>query len=484
MAEATVTTVDQKTNDKPKKQKPDEKKPADKKVIIKWIITVLVPIIIFMIPTGDAFTGTMKAFLVLTSLFIFLIAFELVPTMMASVALPFGYLMFGVSEGSVIYGAWHDAMPWMFLAIFIIAGTFSRIGLINRVAYFCISKIGGGYKGLCAAVLITGILLSVVLPGGNAHVPLVFCVYGICLAMGWGKGPNKEATVLMMFTLLGTYSAIKFILNPYMYLIEGLGAPYELGDDMNFFTYLYHNWIYVVWIVLVAVLIYKLIGPKGEMPSRNYFKEKYQEMGKLSSDEKRGAICALILVALIMTTSLHGISMSWCFVIVAFIMFLPGLKVATEDDIKGANYSIVFFVAACMSIGDVGASVGFGQLIANSILPFMHGISDTGFYLVVLLIGGLGNFVLTPLAILATFTGPVTQLAAELGINHLSTWYTLSVSTNLLALPYEYVAYLFTYSFGLMTMKDFVKVYSIKSILLILFTLFIAVPWWKFVGIV
>lgn len=473
-----------KTGAKSEKKKPDEKKPVTKSYIIKWIIAVLVPLIIFMVPTGDAFTGTMKAFLVLTSLFILLIAFELMPTMIPSIMLPFGYLMFSVSEPEVIYAAWHDAMPWMFLAIFIIAGVFTRVGLINRVAYWCISKIGGGFKGLCAAILIAGILLSIVLPGGNAHAPLIFCVFGICIAMGWGKGPNKEATVLMMLVLLGTYSTTKFILNPYMYLIEGLGAPYELGDDMNFFTYLYHNWIYLVWIVIAAVLIYKLIGPKGEMHSKEYFKEKYREMGKLSTDEKKAAICALILVALVMTTSLHGIAMGWCFVIAAFIMFLPFIKVANEDDIKGVNYSIVFFVAACMCIGDVGSSVGFGQLIANTIVPYMHGISDTGFFLIVLLIGGLGNFVLTPLAILATFTGPITQIAAELGINHLSAWYTLSVSTNLLMLPYEYIAYLFTYSFGLMTMKDFVKVYSIKSILLILFTLFIAVPWWKFVGIV
>lgn len=459
------------------------KKPVDKKYVIKWLITVIVPLIIFLIPVSGGFTLQMKEFLIITAFAILLIAFELVPVMVSSIFLPFAYLMFGVAEPEAIYGAWHDAMPWMFLSIFLIANVFTRVGLIDRVAFFCISKIGGGFKGLAAAILVAGVLLSIVLPGGNAHAPLLFCVLGICGAMGWAKGPNKEATVLMMFVLLGTYSSMKFLLHPYMYLIEGLGAPYTL-DGINFLTFLYHNWIFIIWFVIAAVLIYKLVGPKGEMPSKEYFKEKYHAMGKMSSDEKKAALAALILVVLVLTVSLHGIAMGWCFVIGALIMYLPFIKVATEDDIKKINYSMVFFVAACMCIGDVGTSVGFGQLIAETILPYMHGIGTTGFFLVVLLLGGLGNFVLTPLAILATFTGPVTALAAELGINHLSTWYTLALSTNLLALPYEYIAYLFTYSFGLMTMKDFIKVYSIKSVLLIIFTLLVALPWWRFVGIV
>ena len=298
--------------------------------------------------------------------------------------------------------------------------------------------------------------------------------------MGWGK--SKEATVLMMYVLLGTYTTIKFFLSPYLFLTAKLGAPYELGE-MNFFTFLYHNWIFTIWLVLAAILIYKLIGPEGNMPSKDYFKEKYAEMGKMSSDEKKASVIALVLVALIMTTSIHGIPMGWCFVLMACVMYLPFIRVANEDDIKDVRYSIVFFVAACMTIGNVGTEVGVGQLIANAILPYMHGIGETTFMFLVLVLGGLGNFVLTPLAILATLTAPITQLAAELGIPHLPVWYTLMTSTNLIVLPYEYIAYLFTFSFGLMSMKDFIKVYSIKSICLIIFTLVVALPWWRFIGI-
>lgn len=96
---------------------------------------------------------------------------------------------------------------------------------------------------------------------------------------------------------------------------------------------------------------------------------------------------------------------------------------------------------------------------------------------------GVRQFCRVNLENIATLTAPITQIAVDLGINHLPVWYTLSVSTNLFILPYEYVAYLFMFSFGLMELKEFVKVYSVKSLLLVLFTLFVALPYWRFIGL-
>ena len=156
----------------------------NKGLVLKWLITVIVPIIIWMIPVTEAFTPQIKTFLVITVFSIFTIAFELMPTIVPSIFMPMLYLLFGVAPAATIYSSWADVMPWMFLGILTIANTFQRVGLVDRIAYWCITKIGGGFKGLAIAVLIAGILLSVVLPGGNAHAPLIFCVYGICLAMG------------------------------------------------------------------------------------------------------------------------------------------------------------------------------------------------------------------------------------------------------------------------------------------------------------
>ena len=175
--------------------------------------------------------------------------------------------------------------------------------------------------------------------------------------------------------------------------------------------------------------------------------------------------------------------MGWCFVIIACLMYFPFINIATADDVKNANFSMVFFVAACMTIGNVATASGIGNLITSLVVPHLGDLGETGFFFLVLMLGFLGNFVMTPLAIIATLTAPITQIAVDLGINHLPVWYTLSISTNLFVLPYEYVAYLFMFSFGLMELKDFVKVYSVKSCLLVLFTLFVALPYWRLIGL-
>lgn len=90
---------------------------------------------------------------------------------------------------------------------------------------------------------------------------------------------------------------------------------------------------------------------------------------------------------------------------------------------------------------------------------------------------------MTPFALLAALSAPLTQLSINMGINYLPVWYTLYHSTSLFILPYEYVAYLFMFSFGMMKTKDFIKVYSAKSICLVIFILVIAIPYWKLIGI-
>ncbi len=449
-------------------------------LVIKWLLTVIIPASFLLIPSSEIFTDRMRLFLIITIFSIMIIAFEFMNVMIPSIFLPLAYLLFNVAPSEVVYSAWSNALPWMFIAVFTIANTFERIGLIERIAYWCVVKIGGGFKGLAISVLAAGLILSLVLPGGNAHAPLLFFVYGICRAMGWGK--SKEATVLFMFVSLGTYTTIKFFLNPYIYLIANMQKVAELGP-MTFFKYLGHNAIYLLWFVIAAVVIYKMLNPEGKMKSKDYFREHYQSLGKMKTDEKKAILVALLLVALIMTISYHKIEMGWCFVIIACLMYFPFINIATADDVKNANFSMVFFVAACMTIGNVATASGIGNLITSLVVPHLGDLGETGFFFLVLMLGFLGNFVMTPLAIIATLTAPITQIAVDLGINHLPVWYTLSISTNLFVLPYEYVAYLFMFSFGLMELKDFVKVYSVKSCLLVLFTLFVALPYWRLIGL-
>ena len=102
---------------------------------------------------------------------------------------------------------------------------------------------------------------------------------------------------------------------------------------------------------------------------------------------------------------------------------------------------------------------------------------------IVWLVGFLVNFVLTPLAACGALSGPLTQIAVDLGINPLVMIYTLIGSMDQLLLPYEYVSYAIFFAFGLMSTKDFAKFMAAKACCHFIFILIILIPWWKLIGL-
>lgn len=455
-------------------------KPGNRIQAMKWAAVLVLTAITLLIPVNEIYTVSLRSFFALTVFCIMLIAFDLMPTTIPCILLPVAYVIAGVAPGEVVFNGWAKSTPWMFLSVFIIANALTRVGLLERIAYGAISRIGGSFKRLSVLIIGLGLLLSLALPGGNAHVPLFFFVLGVCQAMGWKK--SRETALLLIYTYLGTYTTIKFFLNPYIYLIVNMQQSARL-EQMSFFLYLRDNAVFLIWLVLAAVLAYRMLKPEGKMHSRDYFKEKYHSLGAMTSDQKRAVFLTLLLLTMIMTTNIHHIEMGWCFLLICCLMYFPGIGFGTKEDIQKANYGMVFFVAVCMSIGSVGVAVGLGDMVSAILKPYIAQIGVNGFFLVILLMGFLGLFIMPPLAVLAVFTAPLTQIAVELDIHPLPVWYTISISTNLIVFPYEYIAYKFGYSYNLIEMKNFVRFYLVKSFLLIVFTMIIAIPYWRIIGI-
>ena len=55
------------------------KKNHDRVALIGWIVSILVPVIVSLLPVSGIFTGSLKTFFVITLFVILIIAFELLP---------------------------------------------------------------------------------------------------------------------------------------------------------------------------------------------------------------------------------------------------------------------------------------------------------------------------------------------------------------------------------------------------------------------
>lgn len=203
----------------------------------------------------------------------------------------------------------------------------------------------------------------------------------------------------------------------------------------------------------------------------------------MSRDEKIGAAFTIALIVFMMTGNIHGIALDWGFIVLPWLMFFPGIRIATEEDVKGVDWSMVFFCIACLSIGTVSSYLGIGELVAKLLVPVLSDMNSSVVLVAIyVLVAGL-NFLLTPLAILAGFSEPIAQIAAGLGMNPVGAMYTMFMGADQVLLPYEYLTYMIFYSFGLIKLVDFMKILGFKMIAATVVLVAVMIPWWHIVGV-
>ena len=144
---------------------------------------------------------------------------------------------------------------------------------------------------------------------------------------------------------------------------------------------------------------------------------------------------------------------------------------------------MIFFASACIAIGTGAAKLGIGTLFSTMVTPILAPLPASIATLCVFLLGTLLNFFMTPLAFLAGFSTPITQIAVDLGLNPAGPLFMLNFACDAIFLPYEYVPYLIAYSFGVISMQDFLKLNVLKFILVTIGLLVLMLPYWMLVGL-
>ena len=178
-----------------------------------------------------------------------------------------------------------------------------------------------------------------------------------------------------------------------------------------------------------------------------------------------------------------GVDANLLFALAPWMLLLPGINVASMESVRTLNWQNVFFIAGCMAIGTVAASLGIGGIIAQFATPFMVNASSFGFFSVVFAITFVLNFFMTPLAIWSLMTVPLCQIALDIGMNIRPVCYALVMCSEAIILPYEYVPYLIVYSFGMISMGDFVKLNVMRCVLYFIGFLALLLPYWMLIGI-
>lgn len=447
---------------------------------IKWAIALFLPLCVFLVPTSVTFTADMRLFFVITGIGILMMALDLIEMVVPALMLPVFYIVTGLASPAEVFNPWLGTNPWLNLFGLMFASILLSTGLLTRAAYFCIVKAGATYKGILYGLMVVGFLFALIIPS-NALVPLATISFSICKALDLGKSKESAGIMLTGFFAAVVPGHLFYSFNFAMF--EGPGMAVT-DVSIPWLTYTFQNLMIIPYCFILVFIILKVIKPNMNIKNKSYFVEKCKELGQWSTGERKGAILAMVLLALLVTSSLHGVQPAWLFALLVTASFLPGITIGTKETLSTINYSFIFLIAGCMSIGEVSAVLGIGTWLADMILPLVSGSHLYVFLIAAWLLVVLLNFLLTPVAIASVVSVPLTQIAVELSLNPHIVYYVLMQASNQVVFPYEWPWAFLVFSFGLIPLKCFIKTFSVIMVFNFIYVMAVMVPYWYLIGLI
>ena len=449
---------------------------------IKWAITIVVTLIILMIPTNDVYTRQMSLFFASTVFALFMMAFEFFDPIVVSIIMPMSWVALGVTNAAGAMSGWTNTIMYMVVGAYFLANALGESGLLKRIALLIIAKTGGKWLGLLFGVFLAGVVVSI-LTFGLSYIILATLCIGIIKSLEL-KVPSKASAMICFACMLGCCSSRCFIYAPSTYaVVIAQGQLIDPAFNITAIQAFTHNFPMFIVSVITLLIVYKLWKTDASLQSADYFRNELATMGKMGKTEKKTAVFLVIFFAMLLTGPWTGVDANLLFALAPWMLLLPGINVASMESVRTLNWQNVFFIAGCMAIGTVAASLGIGGIIAQFATPFMVNAISFGFFSVVFAITFVLNFFMTPLAIWSLMTVPLCQIALDIGMNIRPVCYALVMCSEAIILPYEYVPYLIVYSFGMISMGDFVKLNVMRCVLYFIGFLALLLPYWMLIGI-
>lgn len=447
----------------------------------KWMLTVVG----ILLPLAFPLPLNYQLFLCITLWAIFMWAFDLINYAVAAIVLPVLYIVFGVSDASTAFSGWLSTSGWITLGGLLFGTAFMRSGLARRLAFKMISLTSGSLRGVVIALTLTCLIITPVIPSVMGKIVLMVPIaIEICNALGLKKGDHTAGALIMVvfFALWSPKMAFPtastdailatgILVDQYQYDITWLGWAADMFIPALLWTFLS---VGLVW----------FLKPARVTLNKQESVQRYRDLGPMSGQEKKLTVMMLVVVALLATEQLHGINPAYVLVIAAAVCFVPRIGVLETDDFKRTDLSVVFFLAGAVSIGAVASQLGITENVVNAIQPALSDHSNFALVMMLYVFSIAANFLLNPMALIATLLGPVTELCMQLGYSPVLGGYSMIMGFNQALLPYEIAPFMLIYSYGYLKMKPTIKIMAIRIAAGIAFTALVTYPYWYVIGLV
>ena len=452
--------------------------------LVQWAINLGIPVLIKLFGPQMGLTPVMATFFAFTAWAILSWIMATLPENLVAILLPALYVISQVGTGKEVFAPWGSSIPWLIIGGMIMGMIMMQTGLSKRIALWSIRTAGLSFTRVLIGLMLAGVIISPFVPSvmGKSAIVSVICL-GICQALKLAPGSREGATVFLIGFLSVACPKLAFLTGGGDVVIAAKIAGDTAGTAISWGEYFVQNFpLAMVYGALSFVLVMLVMRPRIGRDLEEYIESEYARLGPLQTAERKTIAIMAVMLALMATEKLHGVDAGYCLLLMGGACFLPGIDLMDQEKLGKLNFGVIFFVTGCMCIGTAATAAGVDRWIADLIAPLLDGsrlFATVGIFLV----GMVANFLLTPLATLATLTGPFTQIGMDLGLSANVVAYSLIYGADQYLFPYEYAVLLYFYSSGYMRLQQIMLIMGLRAMLTLVFLVTVAVPYWQLLGI-
>ncbi|WP_336022604.1 SLC13 family permease [Halobellus salinisoli] len=322
------------------------------------------------------------------------------------------------------------------------------------------------YRRLLLGLSTAGLLLVLVIPVGIVRV---LVLAPVALEVGERFDARRVRLGLFFGPVLVTY------LGSYAVLTGGSPNIVILGifESVTGASIAWSEWFVLMFpvmglgrLLVTVAVVYALFRP----PSDLTVERTAATAAAMNRDERRMLLFLVAGVAVWVTDVLHGLHPVYGAMLVAVLASLPVVGVADfEDTVADVDFSILFFIAAVLAIGEGLTRTNVAAALAEQLLTVVP--TDASLFVVlgiVFVFTVVLMFVVSGLAAASVVTPVLLAFAADAGLPLLPVALTEAVALSMPFFPYQSAVLVVILAFDIVDARELIRVVSAVTLATIL----------------
>ena len=348
------------------------------KQLVRWLITIGVGVLIFVLPRPDGVT--LEAWTLL-AIFIATIVGSIVQPLTGSAMVLLGVVAtaaFGALRIEKALSGYADKYVWLVLAAFFISRAMIKTGLGHRIALLFVRLMGRKSLGLGYSLVFTDFILASFVPSTGARSGGIILPIARSVTETYESRP-EDGTEARLGTFLMTmlYQCEVILCATFLtgqasnVIIAGF-ARQQSAIDLNYTVWFISAIVpALISLTLIPLMIYRFFPPEiKETPNAVTFAhEELEKLGRLSRHEKILLVVFVGVVILWITSRFHGIDATVIALVGISALLVTGV-LAWRDIINETHAWEVFIwygglVMMATALGETNIPTLFAEAIAS-----------------------------------------------------------------------------------------------------------------------